>query len=116
MPEPNVRYVAELEPEADSAVALVATATPAAATSDTRIRAMRFDTEQARVAAVSSLGPGAHRMLTNVLRPLAALSARPSSTDESVDECTARNYAILPVNVSKYGAKMRAHSDGKAAI
>src|SRR4029453_13094047 len=42
MPEPNVRYVAVFAAGADSAVALVATATPAAATSATSAIAIRF--------------------------------------------------------------------------
>jgi hypothetical protein len=44
MPEPSVRYVAELELGAESAVSLVATATAAAATSETTIKAARFNT------------------------------------------------------------------------
>jgi hypothetical protein len=44
MPDCNVRYVAELDLGAESAVGLVATATPAAARSSTNTRAMRLNT------------------------------------------------------------------------
>jgi hypothetical protein len=44
MPDCNVRYVAELELGAESAVGLVAAATPAAERSNTKTKAARLDT------------------------------------------------------------------------